>query len=95
MKFDEAVDMSFPGFRQEAEAHPDRLIALISIQQNPLDPDGPGKLFVAGAPDISNLKGLMETVEVLYFIWQQDLYQVKKDKTNVFVDWMKHGFPLA
>jgi hypothetical protein len=95
VKFDEAVEKSFPGFVQEAKAHPDRLIILGSIPHNPFDPDGSGRIHVIGAPDLANLKEIMEVVEVLYFIWQQDLYQVKEDKTNVFVDWMKHGFPLA
>jgi hypothetical protein len=95
MNYEQAVEKSFPGFVQEAKAHPDRLIVLGSILHNPFDPDGPGRIHVIGAPDLANLKGIMRVVDVLYFIWQQDLYQLIDGKTRVYVDWMKYGFPLA
>jgi len=83
MNFDEAVERALPGFRSAAEAMPDKLVVLASVRHNPLEPDGPGRLYIIGHDDIAEIAKLMKLTQVLYFHWAGDFYNVQDDKIIV------------
>lgn len=83
MNFDEAVERALPGFRSAAEAMPDKLVVLASVRRDPLEPDGPGKLFLLVHAKLEEIAKLMKITQVIYFHWNGDFYNVQDDRIIV------------
>lgn len=87
MYFDEAIDKSLPTFREAVATLPYRLVVMASVPNNPMESDGPGRLYILGHDDIAKLRDLMEMpfVEVLYFHWEDTYYTVQDGSILTFL----------
>jgi hypothetical protein len=83
MNYTEAIERALPGFRRASEENPDKLVVLASARHNPMEPDGPGRLYLLTHDDLAEIAKLMKLTQVIYFHWAGDFYNVEDGKIIV------------
>lgn len=78
MKPDEIVEETFLEFNHAVAAHPDELVVLASVRDNPDEPHGPGKITVCVAPHIADLREMLDLCwVVLCFSWRGVNFEIR------------------